>query len=748
MTQRARKRSRRSGGSVRRKVLLALGVVLAAIVVAIGGAAVWALNIWNSAPALGTLKPVEESSTSVVFAADGSRLGYIQSDTIRHPVESGRIPNLLKFATVAIEDEHFYEHGGVDPTAVVRAAWEDLKAGSAVQGGSTITQQLVRNLYIAHPQDNIERKIEEARLATEYEDRYTKDEILTKYLNTASYGTTDGRTAVGVQAAAETYFDKGVTKLDLPEAAMIAGLPQAPSQYNPFLNPKAALQRRNEVLLAMVQQGYISQADYERTSRQDLGLDRGHKYEMIREPYFFDYVQQQLIEKYGVNTVRNGGLKVFTTIDPRLQVAAQHAVDACSVCYSGGGPAAALASVDATNGHILAMASSQPYSPTSQFNFAANAHRQPGSSFKPYVLAAALKEGMDPDTTYYSGASPKTLTLDDGTTWTVNNAGDGEGGTMNVRQATIDSVNVIFAQLDLDVGPENVRKTAYEAGITTHLDGFPAEGIGGLRFGVTPLEQADAYATFADGGVHHTATAISKVVFPDGDTDEPGEESSSRAFPDGVAYEVTDILKGVITEGTGAGYTDIGCPAAGKTGTTEGESDAWFVGYTPRLSTAVWVGHPESRASTGYGGPTAGPIWRSYMDAAKGSYCGDFAAAAEPDRVLQLVERLPHGFLARLLGVLERRHGPGPVDASDHRLDQRQLLAPALRARRRPEPRGGQRRGRWHGRESVARGCGANRNRRWVGEAAQACEPLDLSDGRIAFVYSTLFGHRGRGRLP
>ena len=231
---------------------------------------------------------------------------------------------------------------------------------------------------------------------------------------------------------------------------------------------------------------------------------------------------------------------------------------------------------------------------------------------------------MDPDTTYYSGSSPKTLTLTDGTTWTVANAGDGEGGTMNVRQATIDSVNVIFAQLDLDVGPENVRKTAYDMGITTHLDAFPAEGIGGLRLGVTPLEQADAYATFANGGVHHSATAISKVVFPNGDTDQPGEGTSTRAFSDGVAYEATDILKGVITSGTGAGYTDIGCPAAGKTGTTEGESDAWFVGYTPRLSTAVWVGHPNSRELTGYGGPTAGPIWQAYMSAAKGSYCGDF----------------------------------------------------------------------------------------------------------------------------
>ncbi len=228
---------------------MALGVVLAAIAVAIGGVAVWALNVWNSTPALGTLKPIREGSTSVVYAADGSRLGYIQSDTIRHPVDSKTVPNILKYATVAIEDEHFFEHGGVDPSAIVRAAVADVKAGSVVQGGSTITQQLVRNLYIARPQDNLERKIEEARLATEYEDEYTKNQILTKYLNTASYGTTDGRTAVGVQAAAETYFDRGVSKLDLAQAAMIAGLPQAPSDYNPFLNPKAALARRNEVLL-------------------------------------------------------------------------------------------------------------------------------------------------------------------------------------------------------------------------------------------------------------------------------------------------------------------------------------------------------------------------------------------------------------------------------------------------------------------------------------------------------------------
>ena len=239
---------------------MAIGIVLAAIVVAIGGVAVYAVSIWDDTPSIDTLKPIDEGATSVVFAADGSRLGYIQSDTIRHPVEGDKIPNILNFATVAIEDEHFYEHSGIDYAAIARAAWADLKAGSAVQGASTITQQLVRNLYIANPQEDIKRKIHEANLAQQYEDRYTKNQILTKYLNTASYGTTNGRTAVGVQAAAETYFDKGVSKLDLPEAAMIAGLPQAPSEYNPLVNPKAALNRRNEVLLAMEQQGYISQA--------------------------------------------------------------------------------------------------------------------------------------------------------------------------------------------------------------------------------------------------------------------------------------------------------------------------------------------------------------------------------------------------------------------------------------------------------------------------------------------------------
>jgi penicillin-binding protein 1A len=604
-----------------------------------GGA--WVISVYNSAPSLASLNPITKGAVSKVYASNGSLLGVIHSDKIRQPIGSAQIPQDLKDATVAIEDKRFYNHGGIDPSAIIRAGWEDLVAGGKPrEGGSTITQQLVRNLYIENPEDTLRRKIVEAHLANEEEDRHSKDWILTRYLNTASYGTNNGATAIGVEAAAETYFSKHARDLTLPEASMIAGLPQAPSEYNPLLNPRAALARRNEVLQAMKQQGYIAASEYADAAGQDLGLHPGQKYSRIRHPYIFDLVKQELEDRYGVNTVQNGGLKVYTTIQPRLQEAAQSAVDSCSVCYSGGGPASALASIDPSNGEIVALTSTQRYSENSQFNFAAHAQRQPGSSFKVYDLTAAIVQGIDPDTTYYNGTSPVTLTIPGGSTWTVNNAEPG-GGTMALTQATWDSVNAVFAQLGLDVGPANIAKTAYQMGITSplgikgardipckvgpHCFIPPADAIGGLSVGVTPLEQADAYATLANGGVHHDATAIDRVVFPSGKVDEPSADEGKRVLTEGEAYEVTKVLEGVITSGTGAGYTYMGCQAeAGKTGTSEDLSDAWFVGYTPLYSTAVWTGHPLSRASTGFGGPTSGPIWRSYMEAAQASDCPDF----------------------------------------------------------------------------------------------------------------------------
>jgi penicillin-binding protein 1A len=627
MARRTRRRRRTSHTSLKKKMLVPLGVLAVAIAVAGGVAAAWAIDVYESAPPLSSLKPVQKGRSSAIYAADGSLIGFIQSENIRQPVPSRALPQTLKDATVAIEDRNFFEHGAIDPPAIVRAAWKNLLAGGKpVQGASTITQQLVRNLYIQNPEETIKRKLIEAHLAYEQEEEHSKEWILTAYLNTAPYGTVEGETAVGAEAAAQTYFAKPAKELDLIESALIAGLPQAPSEYNPLLDPQAAIERRNEVLKAMEGEGYITNSEYREAAESGLGLNPGQKYRVIKDSFLFDLVQQELIDKYGINTVRNGGLKAYTTIDPELQERAQEAVDSCGVCYPEGGPAAGLASVDPETGEIVALASTEGYASESQFNYAWQAHRQPGSSFKTFVLSAAVKQGIDPDSTYYDGSSPKTLETPGGGTWTVNNAEGEGGGTMSLASATWHSVNVVFAQLDLDVGPEEVTKTAEEMGITSPLESVPAEGIGGLAVGVTPLEMADAYATLANGGIHHEATAIDRVEFPDGKVDETSPDDGERVLSEGEAYEVTRLLEGVITQGTGAGYTYMGCSdAAGKTGTSEELSDAWFVGYTPLYSTAVWVGHPQSREETGYGGPTAGPIWRSYMEAAVAGDCPEFS---------------------------------------------------------------------------------------------------------------------------
>ncbi|MFN8163600.1 MAG: transglycosylase domain-containing protein [Solirubrobacterales bacterium] len=634
MATRIRRRRRKPHHSRWHKVAIPIGVLAALLAVAGGIAAAWALNIYNSAPALASLQPVQKGRSSAIYAADGSLIGFIRSDNIRQPVPASALPQTLKDATVAIEDKNFYSHGALDPAGIARAAWKDLLAGGKpVQGASTITQQLVRNLYIQNPEETIERKLIEAHLANDLFDHHNREWILTSYLNTAPYGTVEGQTAVGAEAAAQTYFGKPAKDLNLTEAALIAGLPQAPSEYNPFLDPKAALKRRNEVLGTMAEQGYITPSEYLDARTAGLGLHPGHKYQVIKDPFLFDLVQQELIAKYGINTVRNGGLKAYTSIDPSLQAKAEEAVAYCSVCYSEGGPAAGLASVDPNSGAIVALASTEGYASESQFNYAWQAHRQPGSSFKTFVLTTAIKQGIDPYSTYYDGTSPITLALPGGGFWTVHNAEPG-GGVMPLSEATWDSVNVIFAQLDLDVGPESVTETAHQMGIESPLQSVPAEAIGGLSIGVTPLEMADAYATLANGGIHHDPTAISRVEFPNGEVDKIDPASGERVLTPGQAWDVTQLLEGVITQGTGAGYTSIGCTSeAGKTGTSEGESDAWFVGYTPMFSTAVWVGHPQSREYTGFGGPTAGPIWRSYMESAQEGECPEFE---EPSNLPEL----------------------------------------------------------------------------------------------------------------
>ncbi|MEA2360989.1 MAG: penicillin-binding protein [Thermoleophilaceae bacterium] len=627
MSYRQRKSRRRNGHGARSKLLLAFGVVATICVIAVLSLAGYVLAIASTAPDLSELKPVDKGQISVVYAADGSRLGYVQSDILRRVLPGADIPVDLRRATVAIEDERFYKHKGVDLNAIVRAGIKNLESGETVQGGSTITQQLVRALYIKDPKRNFARKIREAKLASELEKEHSKPWILDNYLNSVPYGTVDGRTAIGAEAAAVTFFDKHAKNLDLDESALLAGLTQAPSQYNPFRNPQAAIERRNEVLKKMLDNGYITQAEYQEAAGQGLNLKRGRRYEQRREPYFFDYMQEQLIERYGVGVVRRGGLRIHTTIDPKMQDQAREAIN--SYYADPAGPSSAIVAVDPANGKIRAMASSGTYGQR-RFNLAAQGHRQPGSAFKTFVLTAAIRKGIDPDSTTYTS---KPLNIDDPSygKWEVKTFGNSYIGTVSLTRATLSSDNTVYAQLILDVGPKSVCETAKLLGITTKLDCYPAEGLGGLTRGVTTLEMAGAYATLASGGIRHRPTGIERVVFPDGKSENLASGEGKRVLTDGQAYEVTRVLKMNVQSGTGTA-ANYGCPAAGKTGTTDEAKDAWFVGYTPHLSAAVWVGYPDAGVAMpgAQGGTYAAPVWHAFMVPAHGEDCDDFPLPDQP----------------------------------------------------------------------------------------------------------------------
>ncbi|MGH2905742.1 MAG: transglycosylase domain-containing protein [Solirubrobacterales bacterium] len=618
---------------------MALGAVLLFTLGAIAGfsALGYVIAIAASAPPLG--KPVNRGVSSRVYAANGSLLGYIQSDEISTPVAWERLPQDCKDATVSIEDERFYKHGGVDYTAIVRAAVRNMTNGKTVQGGSTITMQLVRNLYIAQPKRDYKRKIREAKLASELEKQHTKTWILDQYLNTAPYGTVGGQSAMGMQAAAQTFFAKNAQDLDLSECATLAGLPQAPSDYNPFLNPTAAVARRNEVLKKMQELGYITADQADAAIGSPLRVKRGTRYTKIREPYFFDYVKQQLIDKYGINTVRQGGLKIYTTIDPKFQEDAREAIN--STLKTPGDPSSALVATDPKTGYVRAMASSGGYG-QSQFNLAAQGSRQPGSSFKTMVLVTALRQGIDPETTTYNSHPIDITTPPWGTPANplkVKTYDNSYGGTMNLVTATLHSDNAVYIQLDLDVGPQNVKDTARMLGIKSKLNAYPAEGLGGLERGVTPLEMSRAYATLAAGGVRAKQEVIEKVVFPGHKTVDVGKPKHKRVLTDGVAYEATKILRANVQGGTAA---DVGsyfhCPAAAKTGTTDSHRDAWLVGYTPTLAVATWIGYPDAQRSlynvegvaAVAGGTLPTAIWAKFMARAIGNKCKDFPLPKTP----------------------------------------------------------------------------------------------------------------------
>jgi penicillin-binding protein 1A len=638
---RQRRRRRNRGSPLARFFALTAVLIVSAVTVGLLAIAGWVINVAQSAPSLTSLHPHLPGSPSEVFAANGTLLGYITSPSLRVPVTANAIPRRLQEATVAIEDRRFYQHGALDYQGIVRAAVKDaLKGGSAgLQGASTLTMQLVDNTYLPNTykdNHNLKYKIVQAKLAEQLEGMHSKNWILANYLNDVPYGTVGGQTAYGVGAASEMFFDKPVQELTLDQAALLAGLPQAPSVYNPFVDRGAARHRRSEVLQAMVTAGDLTQREADIAARHTLEVKHGTQFQMRQQPYVFDFIQQQLEQDLCPKTPTNcpalnqGGLKIYSTIDLRKQAIAQQSIDDhASLLADEGGPgvAAALASIDPSNGHILAIANSSSYSQTS-FDYATQAHRQTGSAFKVFALMTLINDyHASPDSTYYTSKPLEAGWLPSNPTWTVHTDTNSYNGTISLTKATIVSDNTVYAQLVVDEGMDKFNATAHAMGITTPLDDDPAEVLGGLTIGVTPLEMADAYGTLASGGTHVPATIIGKVDFPDGSSRNFGNQPHTTVFPYNEAYEGTSVLKQVITNAGGTGTAaNYGCPAAGKTGTAENLANAWFVGYTPRMSTAVWVGNPTGNVPmyNGFGGVLAAPIWHDYMQSASGNYCGNW----------------------------------------------------------------------------------------------------------------------------
>jgi len=636
MSRQARQRRRRHHhGGPTRLLLIGGGVFAAALVLGAVGAVAYLLSVAQSAPAIESLRPALSGESSQVFAADGTRLGFIQSDSLRSPVSYGEIPANLRNATVAIEDQRFYSHNGVDLTGIFRSAVKDITHGAALQGGSTITMQLVRNLYLGNDLHTLRQKIIEAKLAIEYEKRHGKRSILTSYLNSVPYGTVGGQTAIGVQAAARIFFDKPAAQLNLEQSALLAGLPQAPSQYNPFRDPGAARQRRNEVLSKMAQLHYISAAEADAARASPLGVTHGTYYSQRRENFFFEYVRQKLIDRYGASTVAQGGLKVHTTIDLRMQRLARRAI--AEVLNQPGDPASAIVTLNPANGAIEAMAESQSYD-KSQYNLASQGHRQPGSTFKAIVLADALSRGIDPNGTYYFSHTLQPGWLPSFPTYEVKTfEGTSLNKSLNLVQATLASDNTVYAQLAADLGESTVTETARKMGVVSPLYSYAAEALGGLTLGVTPLEMANVYATLADGGLRNTPIAITKVVFPDGRVDSNwGKPHRVRVLGEAAAAAETNILQQNVQSGT-ATRSAINCPTAAKTGTTSELVDAWLDGYAPNYSTVVWMGYPNKRVSMTdvHGQPQQGgylpaEIWHAYMSSViEGRSCVPFRTPTE-----------------------------------------------------------------------------------------------------------------------
>lgn len=618
-TPRRRAKKAKKAGPLRRiRLFIALCLVVFA---GLGFGYIFAA--YQSLPAVGNnMRPAVSSQ---VFDSHGRLITTLHSDQNRLPIDINKVPQNLQNAFIAAEDNRFYEHIGIDPIGIFRAIFANLTNRGIAQGGSTITQQLAKNAFLSQEQ-TLKRKIQEAMLALEIEHKYSKKEILEMYMNQIYFG----QGAYGIQTAAKTYFNKDVNELTLTQCAMLAGLPKSPNYYSPFNNLNEAKKRKNVVLDQMVKYGYVSAAEAEDAKNQDLGLSKSHQSKEADEyASFIDYVSQQVAKKYGDDALYKEGLKIYTTMDVDKQHAAVRAMRNLPNNYTDENgltqPQAAIVSIDPKTGHILAMVGGRGQD---SFNRASMAVRQPGSAFKPFVYLTALQHDMTPDTTMND--QPVTYG-----SWSPKNAGGSYSGTMTLSDALAHSVNTIAVQLADQVGTKNIIANAKKMGITTldAKDDNLAMALGGLTKGVTPLEMASAYGTFANKGVHVKPTAIVKILDRNGNVLEDAstlekEETKTRVMSEREAYEMTTMLEGVIDHGTGTAAA-IGRPAAGKTGTTDDNKDAWFVGYTPDIVTAVWIGDDTGSHSLGeiYGGTIPAEIWKDYMSSATSDESGgDFSA--------------------------------------------------------------------------------------------------------------------------
>ena len=636
-----------------RLTFILLGLSVLAMVSTVFG---MMMAVASDLPKLENKAEFKAARNSVVEAMPTSKgaapieLAQLTGNNNRILVESNEISPNIKHAVIAIEDQRFYEHEGVDYKGIGRALYQDVLSQSAAQGGSTITQQFVKNALAAQGDRSVFQKLRESALAYHLERKWTKEKVLTQYLNSVYFG----NGAYGVEAAVRTYFgsddpgdtapatlDPGTvadgedtdddldanfaTEASPAEAALLAGMIASPSRYDPLQNPAEATERRDEVLRRMLEQQLLTSAEYDDAIKQAVPTEDGVDPPQpdSREPYFTSWLTQQLVDRYNAPAVFSGGLEVRTTLDPELQYAAEQAIDGR---LAGVGPSASLVAIENKTGEVKAMVGGTDFQ-SRPFNLATNGHRQPGSAFKPFTLVRALEDGVSPEQTFTSQQKVFPVPNSKGEQFEVNNYDDSYAGVASLRSATANSDNSVFAELGLDVGTKRIAQLAGDMGVRTKISTNPAMTLGGLEEGVTPLEMAYAYSTIANRGMRNSGSLAS---YPGGPVaietvkgrgrDDENELRSARVFPTDVGETAQDLLSGVIETGTGTA-AQIGEFAAGKTGTTENYGDAWFVGFNEELTVAVWVGYPDKvqPMETEYaGGPVAGgtypaEIWGDLM---------------------------------------------------------------------------------------------------------------------------------------